>query len=53
LAGSHLYRSVGTPDTQSESGSLRSRSARKTLPYLPLEEPALLPSERRQRDKLR
>ena len=33
-----------TPDTVSEAGSLKSRS-RRTLPYLPPEEPAPLPTQ--------
>ena len=45
-------RVVGTPDTLSETCSLKSRS-RRTLPYLPPEEPAPMPSEKRHRDKMR
>ena len=33
-----------TPDTVSETGSMKSRS-RRTLPYLPPEEPAPLPTQ--------
>eukprot|EP00094_Tigriopus_californicus_P005056 TCALIF_04870-PA protein Name:"Protein of unknown function" AED:0.14 eAED:0.13 QI:0/0.44/0.3/0.8/1/1/10/0/705 len=43
---------VGTPDTLSEAGSFKSRT-RRTLPYLPLEEPAPMPSEKKQRERMR
>eukprot|EP00095_Tigriopus_kingsejongensis_P004424 maker-scaffold1224_size54636-snap-gene-0.11 protein:Tk04424 transcript:maker-scaffold1224_size54636-snap-gene-0.11-mRNA-1 annotation:"lrr domain-containing protein" len=51
-AQGHLGTPVGTPDTLSEAGSFKSRT-RRTLPYLPLEEPAPLPSEKKHRDKMR
>ena len=35
---------VGTPDTLSETGSMKSRS-RRTLPYVPPEDPAPLPTQ--------
>ncbi len=45
---------MGTPDTLSDSASYRGgHRSRKVLPYLPAEEPALLPTERRQRDRMR
>ncbi|XP_040566189.1 uncharacterized protein [Lepeophtheirus salmonis] len=44
---------VGTPDTMSETGSLKSRS-RRTLPYLPPEEPTPLPSQaKKSQDRMR
>lgn len=39
----HVSGLVGTPDTVSEAGSMKSRSRR--LPYLPPEEPAPLPTQ--------
>lgn len=44
LSGVHVSGLVGTPDTISETGSMKSRS-RRTLPYLPPEEPAPLPTQ--------
>lgn len=44
LKGLHVSGLVGTPDTISETGSMKSRS-RRTLPYLPPEEPAPLPTQ--------
>jgi hypothetical protein len=44
LSGSPFCTPVGTPDTLSESGSMKSRS-RRTLPYVPPEEPAPLPTQ--------
>merc|ERR1719317_197271 len=42
----HEAKLVGTPDTLSESGSVKSgRSRSRTLPFLPPEEPAPLPSQ--------
>merc|ERR550539_1210716 len=44
---------VGTPDTLSEAGSMKSRS-RKVLPYLPPEEPAPLPAQaKKSHDRMR
>jgi len=44
--GSPFLTPVGTPDTLSESGSVKSgRSRSRTLPFLPPEEPAPLPSQ--------
>jgi len=43
----HEAKLVGTPDTLSETGSLKSgRSRSRTLPILPPEEPAPLPSQK-------
>ena len=46
FSGVHVSGNLvaGTPDTISESGSMKSRS-RRTLPYLPPEEPAPLPTQ--------
>lgn len=44
MSGAHVSGLVGTPDTISETGSMKSRS-RRTLPYLPPEEPAPLPTQ--------
>jgi len=44
VSGSPFATPVGTPDTLSETGSMKSRS-RRTLPYLPPEEPAPLPTQ--------
>ena len=46
------HYAVGTPDTLSETGSMKSRSRR--LPYLPPEEPVPLPAQaKRQHDRMR
>ena len=46
FSGVHVSGNLvaGTPDTISETGSMKSRS-RRTLPYLPPEEPAPLPTQ--------
>ena len=48
-----MRQTVGTPDTLSEAGSMKSRS-RKVLPYLPPEEPAPLPAQaKKSHDRMR
>jgi len=48
-----IRHAVGTPDTLSEAGSMKSRS-RKVLPYLPPEEPAPLPAQaKKSHDRMR